>query len=40
VLPRGAEVEEIVNISAIAVVDAQETAPVTEGIDVFEPVTA
>jgi malate dehydrogenase (oxaloacetate-decarboxylating)(NADP+) len=39
VLPRGAEVEEIVNIAAIAVVDAQETTPVSEAIEVFEPVT-
>jgi len=40
VLPRGAGVEEIVNISAIAVVDAQETMSVTEVVDLFEPVTA
>jgi malate dehydrogenase (oxaloacetate-decarboxylating)(NADP+) len=39
-LPRGAEVEEIVNISAIAVVDAQETAQPTEVVEVFEPVNA
>jgi malate dehydrogenase (oxaloacetate-decarboxylating)(NADP+) len=40
VLPRGAGVEEIVNISAIAVVDAQETMSVTETVDVFEAVNA
>jgi malate dehydrogenase (oxaloacetate-decarboxylating)(NADP+) len=39
-LPRGAEVEEIVNISAIAVVDAQEAVPAAEAVEVFEPVTA
>ena len=39
VLPRGAGVEEIVNIAAIAVVDAQETAPVSVRIKVSEPVT-
>lgn len=38
VLPRGAGVEEIVNISAIAVVDAQETMSATETVDVFEAV--
>jgi len=37
-LPRGAEVEEIVNIAAIAVVDAQETVSPTELVEVFEPV--
>lgn len=40
VLPRGAGVEEIVNISAIAVVDAQETMSATETVDVFEAVNA
>jgi phosphotransacetylase len=40
VLPRGAGVEEIVNISAIAVVDAEQTMSVTEVVDLFEPVTA
>ena len=39
-LPRGAEVEEIVNIAAIAVVDAQETAQPAEVVEVFEPVNA
>jgi len=39
VLPRGAGVEEIVNISAIAVVDAQETSQVSERIEIPEPVT-
>ena len=39
-LPRGAEVEEIVNIAAIAVVDAQETARPVELAEVFEPVIA
>jgi len=32
-LARGAEVEEIVNLTAIAVVDAQETAPAVEVAD-------
>ena len=36
VLPRGAGVEEIVNIAAVAAVDAQETMSVTEVADVFE----
>ncbi len=40
VLPRGAGVEEIVNIAAIAVVDAQETASASESIELSEPVTA
>jgi len=33
-------VEEIVNIAAIAVVDAQETAQPAEVVEVFEPVNA
>ncbi len=40
VLPRGAGVEQIVNIAAIAVVDARETMSVTETVDLFEPITA
>jgi malate dehydrogenase (oxaloacetate-decarboxylating)(NADP+) len=40
VLPRGAGVEEIVNMAAIAVVDAQENTPVSQVIEVFDPVTA
>jgi malate dehydrogenase (oxaloacetate-decarboxylating)(NADP+) len=40
VLPRGAGVEEIVNIAAIAVVDAQENTSDSESIEVSEPVTA
>ncbi len=40
VLPRGAQVEQIVNIAAIAVVDAQETPAVPAAIDVREAVTA
>jgi len=39
VLPRGAGVEEIVNIAAFAVVDAQESLPVAERSEVPEPVT-
>jgi malate dehydrogenase (oxaloacetate-decarboxylating)(NADP+) len=38
-LSRGAEVEEIVNVTAIAVVDAQENAPATQPLRV-EPVLA
>ena len=33
-LSRGAEVEEIVNVTAIAVVDAQESAPATQPLKV------
>ena len=39
VLPRGAGVEEIVNIAAFAVVDAQESLPVAERSELPEPVT-
>ncbi|MGB9337071.1 MAG: NADP-dependent malic enzyme [Candidatus Acidiferrales bacterium] len=39
VLPRGAGVEEIVNIAAFAVVDAQECLPISERSEVPEPVT-
>jgi len=39
VLPRGAGVEEIVNIAAFAVVDAQESLPVADRSEVPEPVT-
>jgi len=39
-LPRGAEVEEIVNVAAIAVVDAQELEVQAPGEPVAEPVTA
>jgi malate dehydrogenase (oxaloacetate-decarboxylating)(NADP+) len=35
-LPRGAEVEEIVNVTAIAVVDAQETGAAVRPVE-LEP---
>jgi hypothetical protein len=39
-LPRGAEVEEIVNVAAIAVVDAQETELFARAPDLAKPVEA
>jgi malate dehydrogenase (oxaloacetate-decarboxylating)(NADP+) len=39
-LPRGAELEEIVNVAAIAVVDAQETELFARAPDLAKPVEA
>jgi malate dehydrogenase (oxaloacetate-decarboxylating)(NADP+) len=39
-LPRGAEVEEIVNVAAIAVVDAQETELFARTLEPVTPVEA